>query len=118
MHFNGTFGFSKACPWEQRQAKVYCRKIMSVYRLFELNAEVIILIMFTRLMDHNLSTIIMDTPVPFFLGTGQCRTRDLGSDASCGKTYRALREDNRQWREDFLCKSAEQKPYTEIDQNM
>ena len=81
MHFNGTFGLFKACPWEQRLAEIYCLRVKGVYRLIELKAKVIFRIKSAGLMDENLCKITVGAPVSVLISLGQRCSRDFSSDA-------------------------------------
>lgn len=67
---------AKQCPWKQRQAQVYGRRIQCVDRIGQIDTEAVVAIQFACTPDQQCSQVFPDVPVACFVGVGQCRTFD------------------------------------------
>ena len=73
---------AKRCPWKQRQAQVYSRRIQCVDRIGQIGTEAVVAIQFACTPDQQYRQVFPDAPVACFVGVGQCRPFDR-----CAKTH-------------------------------
>jgi len=80
MELDSPFVLPKRGPWKKGETQIDCRGIQGISRLVELQSEILVRIQLSGYLDQHLSKVGVDMPIPFFVGVGQCASRDSASN--------------------------------------
>jgi len=81
MHFNRTLIGSEHCPWKKRQAKINFGCIQSVDRFLQCDTKRVFGVQFSCMMNQDMRKVLMNAPIPFFIGISQSTSCNRATDA-------------------------------------
>ena len=68
-------------PGKEAEAQVDSSRIQSIDGIAELDTQILVSIKFASLGNQHLSEVRINSPIPHFVGTGQCGSRDAAAEA-------------------------------------
>src|SRR5512136_1909684 len=81
VEFDGALLLPKRSPRKKRQTQVDRGRVQSVSSLGYLQSEVLACIQLSGRSDQHMSEVGINTPIPFFVGIGQCASRNFASES-------------------------------------
>ncbi len=79
MCFDGCLGFAEMCPGEDRKAQIDGGGIECEHRLVEIQGKRLVSIEIACATDEMETEVLVNQEIPFAIGIGKCRTRDLAA---------------------------------------